>query len=60
MFHGRDSTNNGTMRMHAINCIAIHMFMPFFSISSRVVERFRGNVVVLPGTAPRAGDVYHA
>jgi hypothetical protein len=35
-------------------------FMPSASISSRTVERFCGNVVVLPGTAPRAGDVYHA
>jgi hypothetical protein len=35
-------------------------FMPSFSISSSTVERFYGNMVVLPGTAPRAGDVYHA
>ena len=36
------------------------VFMPSSSISSRTVERICGNVVVLPGTAPRAGDVYHA
>ena len=35
-------------------------FMPSSSISSRTVERICGNVVVLPGAAPRAGDVYHA